>query len=141
MVSLGFVLSGRAIFTVSNDRGEHYTYRVVKRRGPPPPGRPADDTIRFVQLLAGPDNTHDYSYLGIYDQRTDQVRLTLKSSQASNSKPVLVFNWAMKVIVGKARLPDGYAIEHAGRCGRCGRLLTTPESLALGLGPECAAAV
>ena len=27
---------------------------------------------------------------------------------------------------------------HEGRCGKCGRVLTVPESLILGLGPECA---
>jgi hypothetical protein len=32
-------------------------------------------------------------------------------------------------------------ISHEGRCGHCARLITTPGSLASGIGPECAAKV
>jgi hypothetical protein len=35
-------------------------------------------------------------------------------------------------------LPGGYKIHHEGRCGKCGRLLTVPESVETGIGPECA---
>jgi hypothetical protein len=30
------------------------------------------------------------------------------------------------------------AVYHEGRCGACGRRLTTPESISSGLGPVCA---
>ena len=31
----------------------------------------------------------------------------------------------------------GYKVHHEGKCGRCGRKLTTPESCLRGIGPEC----
>lgn len=34
-------------------------------------------------------------------------------------------------------LPEQIEVWHEGRCGRCGRRLTVPESIANGLGPEC----
>jgi hypothetical protein len=34
-------------------------------------------------------------------------------------------------------MPDGVVIWHEGRCGRCGRRLTVPESIESGYGPEC----
>ena len=35
-------------------------------------------------------------------------------------------------------LPEQLEFWHAGRCGRCGRRLTVPASIASGFGPECA---
>jgi hypothetical protein len=45
----------------------------------------------------------------------------------------IAFGWAW-------RHPDSDKLEvwHEGRCGRCGRRLTVPESIESGLGPECA---
>ena len=37
-----------------------------------------------------------------------------------------------------AALPEGYEARHEGRCARCGRALTVPESIDSGFGPECA---
>jgi hypothetical protein len=33
---------------------------------------------------------------------------------------------------------NGCEVYHEGRCGRCNRKLTVPESIETGLGPECA---
>ena len=33
---------------------------------------------------------------------------------------------------------DGFEFWHEGKCGRCGRKLTVPESIEAGIGPECA---
>ena len=35
-------------------------------------------------------------------------------------------------------IQDKITIQHVGRCARCGKKLTTPESIELGLGPICA---
>jgi hypothetical protein len=34
-------------------------------------------------------------------------------------------------------LPEQVEVHHEGRCGRCGRALTVPESIESGFGPEC----
>jgi hypothetical protein len=130
-----FMLAGRAVFTVHNSKGEHYTFRIAHKE--------ATDLFKdtyFVALLTGPNNETDYQYMGMLDPNTGTVRLTHKSRFSPGSKPVAVFNWAVGRIVWPSRwntLPAGYGIKHEGRCGRCGRTLTTPESIERGIGPEC----
>lgn len=34
-------------------------------------------------------------------------------------------------------IPPSLEVWHEGRCGRCGRALTVPESIASGIGPVC----
>lgn len=125
MISVSFVTAGRAVFTVSNDKHEHYTYKVSKKK---------DQDLWFISLLTGPNNRNDYTYMGVLG---DGVRITKKSKYTIDSKPVKVFNWALKVIAGAKALPNGYDIQHEGICGRCGRELTHPESISSGFGPEC----
>lgn len=135
MITKEFITAGRAVFTVENPTGEHYTFQVAKKESP---GR---DPIYFAYLLTGPDNTSDYTYLGVFDVRSGDVRLTAKSRMNEESTPVRVIRWVSSIVWRGRSLPEGYAARHEGRCGRCGRVLTTPESISLGLGPHCANAI
>jgi hypothetical protein len=123
-----FFEAGHAIFTVSNACGEHYTYRIEK---------PAPEKPFFVSLLTGPDNSADYTYMGIYNPKDYKLYITRASKMHVDSTPVRVFMWAVQVVAEHRVLPPGYAIHHEGRCCRCGRRLTTPESIEQGIGPEC----
>jgi hypothetical protein len=129
-----FVTAGRAIFTVSNPKGERYTFKITRKE---------DDrgVVFFAALLTGSDNEHDYTYMGLVSSALTNasVRVTRASRYTQDSKPVAVLAWALAVVNGKRQLPEGYAIRHEGRCGRCGRTLTVPESIDNGIGPECAA--
>lgn len=145
MITKDFVTAGRAIFTLevpqefqSNYKTKpHYTYRVKKV---------VDKTTKkesyFVFLLTGPDNTQDYSYLGILDIETGAVRVTRKSKFFDSAMCVkfaqrIMFNlWnnTTNNITEK-----GFDLHHEGRCGRCAKLLTVPESIKTGFGPECSA--
>ena len=65
-----FFKGGKAIFTVDNGKGTHYTYRISHK----------DDTQPlFVSLMTGSDNENSYTYLGILNPVTNEVRLTQKS--------------------------------------------------------------
>jgi hypothetical protein len=46
------------------------------------------------------------------------------------------FDWTWRHIA-RGIMPDALEIWHEGRCGRCARRLTVPESIAQGFGPEC----
>jgi hypothetical protein len=108
MVSKEFVLAGKSIFTVDNGKGEHYTYKVRAKE--------IDDKgtkIFFVSLLTGPDNTGDYTYLGVLNASDGSVRLTAKSKLTNDSKAVKVVQWAMQQVWFNAVLPEGYNIRHA----------------------------
>ena len=124
-----FFEAGRAVFTVDNGKGTHYTFRI---------GRKNDTQPLFVGLLTGPNNEADYTYMGLYKPETQEVRLTNKSKYTDDTQPVKVVRWALKQVAEGKELPVGYSIKHEGRCCRCGRTLTTPESVERGFGPECA---
>lgn len=141
-ITRSWVLAGKSIFTVNNPEGQSYTFqvrRVDDESGKRPP-------VWFGSLLTGADNEseHSYSYLGIVQAESGALKLTKASKMPADALPVRVFRWALKTIwSGFAdKLPPGYGINGAGRCGRCGRLLTRPEGIApdgyrLGYGPEC----
>lgn len=123
-----FFSGGRAVFTVSNSTGIHYTFRI---------GHSKPEQPLFVGLLTGPQNDSDYTYLGVFKPEINEVRLTKASKYTPDSIPVKVINWAVKVVASQKSLPVGYSIQHAGKCCRCGRTLTTSESINRGWGPEC----
>lgn len=126
-----FILGGSAVFTVTNPVGEYYTYRVNAIEGD-------DKRVRyFVGLLTGPDNTSDYTYLGVLNIYDGVVVLTNASKYSKESKPYRVINWLVGLIWADRDLPAGYSMKHIGRCAACGRPLTTPESLESGFGPVC----
>ena len=127
MLSITDIKAGKAIFTVDNGKGEHYTYKVSK----------ADNgSIWFVSALVGSDNENSYSYMGILNN-ANMFNITAKSNFSQDSKAYKVFKWAFDIVKGIKSLPIGYEISHAGACLKCGRTLTTPESIESGYGPTC----
>jgi len=125
-----FFKGGNALFTVGNPTGEHYTFKIRQPKG--------DNKPYFVSLLTGPQNDSDYTYLGIFNPIQMRVYLTKKSKYTEESTPVKVVRWAIQMVALGRLVPEGYTIQHEGRCCRCGRTLTTPESVEAGIGPECA---
>lgn len=119
-----FVLAGNATFTLeSGVTGMRYTYRITKAN---------DADIWFVGVMLGPDN-EKYSYIAFF--RKDMViRTSSKARLHWNSKPVVVFRYFMERL---NRLPSNLHVYHSCKCGRCGRTLTTPDSITRGIGPEC----
>lgn len=110
-----FVLGGKAIFTVLSTSGTRYTFKVKKK-----------DDFYFVSYLYGKNNESDYRYIGFIVRDEFRVGNT-KSEQMSK-----VFHWIWKHI-------DSNQMQffHSCKCGRCGRQLTTVESVLAGFGPEC----
>jgi hypothetical protein len=130
-----FVFAGHACFTlVSKASGQRYTFKLAEPkesdRDPPP---------LFVSLLNGPDNTVDYAYVGaIFDRDTPwDIRHTRASRVGPEAPSVKALRWWLhKVATGDPRA-EQVECWHEGCCGRCGRKLTVPESIASGFGPEC----
>ena len=134
-VTLKMVEAGNCTFTVDNGKGKHYTYKVIASK--PTPQYPVPTL--FVKLLTGSDNTSDYTYMGML--KNHFFKTTKKSAYPESSIPVRVLDWALEVLRGERTLPAGYTILNEGRCCRCGRKLTHPESILTGIGPECAGKV
>lgn len=121
-----FILAGNARVTLESAKtGARYTYRV----------RQKEDGFYFVSVLTGSDNEADYTYLGtIRDARYAHGRKSCIGADAPSAK---AFEWAWPRLAAGAA-PVGLNVWHEGRCGRCNRPLTVPESIASGFGPECA---
>ena len=121
-----FMFAGKATFTLrSLKSGTRFTYRISASE---------DGAVHFVALLSGPDNSEDYQYLGII--RRGVYWHGKKSRVAADAPSVRAFDWTWRALAS-GHLPTTVEIWHAGACGRCGRPLTVPESIAAGFGPEC----
>lgn len=111
-------------FTLRRPDGTHRTFRVRTQREDArfAPGR------RIIGFLSGPDNTSNYTWFGFVDVRIVFWRRFLGRERLRRDVELLeaYFNRG-----------EGH-VDEARSCLRCNRLLTTPESISRGIGPECA---
>jgi hypothetical protein len=132
-----FALAGNARLTlVSKTTGNRFTYRVRAAKDNDRDSAPA---VHFVFVLTGSDNESSYSYLAMVREGLDCFR-TRKSAIGAEAPSAKAWFWFWEKVVVGGREPEALGLEvwHEGRCGRCGRALTVPESIARGIGPECA---
>jgi hypothetical protein len=124
-----FILGGNARFTIrSKKTGTRFSYRVRKSE---------DGSIFFVSVLTGSDNDSDFSYIGTLTPR-GPYRHGKKSKITSTAPSAAAFAWFWgSLYAGRPSLSDQVEVFHEGRCGRCARALTVPESIESGFGPEC----
>lgn len=138
-----FLLAGKATFTVvSRKTGERLTF--LARRPKPDPLRGSALRPTWLSVLTGPDNTTDYGFLGTLWVKADGTATYRPGSQTAIG-PEAPSQRAVQWLAEGLGSPNGGAVLfrhaefwHEGRCGRCGRKLTVPESVARGFGPECA---
>lgn len=121
-----FVYGGNATFTlVSRKTGNRYTYKCVK----------SDKTANlfFASVMFGPDNTSDFAYMGAFGQTP--LHETKRTKIRATDIRFKAFAWFLNHL----QQGDVSDIEfwHEGKCACCGRKLTVPESIEIGIGPEC----
>lgn len=130
MVSKTFVLAGRASFVVENAKGDNVAITVKKSR----PTAKYPEPAYFVSLRY---NNQASQYAGMLNADTLTIRRTFKAS--ADDQTMRIAQWALNLVQRGEDVPQGYRMEHMGRCGKCGRALTDEESIRLGLGPICRA--
>ncbi len=107
-----YILAGKSTFTIAFDN-KRYTYRVDH-----PKNKPA-----FVKLLTGSFNESDYTFIGtIFNELDWRPKTRIPGA--------LMFGDFWREMNSFEFIPSGY-------CARCGKLLTTPESVEANYGPEC----
>ena len=127
-----FVLAGNATITVrSGSTGSRFTFKIRS------PKETRGSAIWFVSLLTGSDNESNFEYFGNirHDGSFDHGRRSRITNESTGAR---AFNWFWNMIqAGRTDVLDQADVWHEGRCGRCGRKLTVPESVESGYGPEC----
>jgi hypothetical protein len=140
-----FLLAGSAIFTIVSKRtGNRKTFKVSQAKGEDKKG------LFFVNLLVGSNNVEDYKYLGALFVKSSRGPAADFETHPSLGWKLNKQSWgteageAVEYLVRHLNgatdhdLFERAEIWHEGRCGKCGRTLTTPDSIATGLGPVCA---
>lgn len=166
-IDKGFVGGGRAIFTVHNGKGCWYTYRIERQEDSdrfrcrvlagrenadsksyarlcdvdvvngtvhtPPPHCAKCGDAAMVRRTRGRDGAPFYGC-----RRYPACRHTIKV-YAHEQQALRALRFALDCIWGRidATRFEGAEVLDVGRCCRCGRLLTTPESVLRKIGPEC----
>lgn len=123
-------------YTISSPTGQHRTFRVrtILR------GQPELRGKRIVELLVGPDNENSYQPFAFIDDAGVAVWRKLRGTD----KPSLYDQYARLLwslaVEGERSVyfQKGCTLLKEGRCIRCNRKLTHPESITSGIGPECA---
>lgn len=84
------------------------------------------DLYRFSGIVSGPD-------LYVYNHAR-HGRLISKDAPS-----VKAFVWFLEHVQNSNIIHKDLEFWHEGKCGKCGRPLTVPSSIAKGIGPSCAA--
>ena len=127
------VFGGNSTFTIKNvHTGKHFTFKVNTLKDTAKKGE-----VWFVNVLTGPDNNFDYSYMGMVNKDRSRFFRTKKSKISDDAPSFVGFAWFFKMLKTGMEFPEYVHFYHSGRCARCGRKLTTPESIKAGFGPEC----
>jgi hypothetical protein len=121
--ALDFILGGKSLFTFLNPKTENrFTFKVKKHK---------TDDIFFVSVLTNPEI---YQFIGSI--KSNSFFHSKKSKISKNAQSVKVFDYVFSAL-NKNTLSEFIEIWHEGKCAKCGRTLTVPQSIESGFGPEC----
>ena len=121
------------VYTVERN-GQHRTFKVTRQ----PDDAEFAPGQQLIELLIGQDNTTNYKSFGFVSNRGIYVFRKL-SEKNKEWKAYADLVWTMATQPESNKYINlGYKLSIARCCYRCNRLLTTPESIRLGIGPVCA---
>jgi hypothetical protein len=134
---LRLIFAGKAIFTIrSKKTGNRFTFRFKRAKETDRFPNP----VFFVSVLSGPNNIDDYEYIGSISAngKSFRPRKNYPTDERHTTIKQLLF-WLLNKMndIAYTDIKAQAELFHAGYCMRCGRILTVPESIISGLGPEC----
>lgn len=131
-----FIEGGNATFTIRNPAtGTRFTYRARR----PDDAQPGKERPIWMSLMNGPDNEDSFQFIGTTwpaNPGLTPIRQSKKSKVSTEAPSFRALEWVLRNLLSQAHM-DKIEVWHEGRCGRCGRKLTVPESVQRGFGPEC----
>lgn len=126
-----FILAGNAEFTLKSLKTGNKEIFVVKKS--------RHDRFYFVM-------NRIREYLGkieLIPQTSENVwdfDRTVREAIAYQDKQIEIFGHFWSLLLERMVEPERFKIQvinHTGRCGHCHRPLTHPESIPIGIGPDC----
>ena len=138
--ALKFMRAGKAIMTIESKKTQkHFTFRFKTPKNIDE-NTPVKDIPIWVSVLTGPDNESSYAFIGtIFGNKYYHSKKTNISQDALS---VVAFKyWFNALVTNNQKRLNQIELYHSGKCMRCGRTLTTPESIELGVGPICGAEI
>ena len=132
--ALPYILAGKSEFILhSSKTGQDFGYRLTRKESKNNP----DEFIYFLNIKDG----HEWVYAGVlwYDSSSNIYKFGKGKSGNIDANDLNV----KSLLFVMSKLQNGdtplyCSVFHTGKCGLCGRKLTTPESILTGLGPSCA---
>lgn len=137
MIGKEFITAGKALFTVKLNEAfqkktqkTHFTYLVKANKA---------SQAFDVYVLNGPDNTKHYTKIGQMIQDRGFVASNFSVYAKDDIRVRLFDRVSARLLKDEAEEINktGFEVKHCNKCARCSRLLTTPISCDLGIGPEC----
>ena len=129
-----FAFAGNALITLeSRKTWKHFTYKIKAKAKDKAKDNDKKDFFFVSYLANGSADEGDFAYLGIVAD--GKFRTTKNSRAGSDTEVARAFDWFMRL--PGPDMPNQLVVHHEGRCGKCGRTLTVPESIESGIGPEC----
>lgn len=114
----------------SRTSGVHFTYSITVNRD----SKDRENPMYFVKVLTQSDSV--YRYIGYMFRTGNKLHFSNHDSVDRNSKSVIAINYLVSQ-VNANKLHKELEVLKSNSCCKCGRDLTTPESIAEGIGPEC----
>ena len=122
-----FILGGRANFVINDmETGDHIEFKVKRK---------IDTEIYYVQY-----KSIDWVYIGyIHTVKVDDLNVPVfkKKDIKGAERAVYIFDLLIKFFYYIQRIPTNIEFLYTGICSRCGRKLTDPEYIRIGIGKVC----
>ena len=117
--------------------GVRFTFQIMPQDKEAVKLNGTKDQRFWVKFLFGQNNESDYRYLGqILNGYFSLTKKSRDSGLSETTPSYKAFQWAFSGLFA-GKMPEGLEVIHCGKCARCGRKLTDPESVKNGFGPEC----
>lgn len=132
--ALAYMLAGKSEFTLHSTKvNKDFYYKLTKKAK-------LDNNEEYIYFLNIKQGS-EWVYAGVvwYDNKDNTFKFAkgAKGTLDNNNLNVKSLLFVLNKLYRKEEVQH-CLVFHSGKCGVCGKKLTTPESILTGLGPQCA---